>query len=291
MHIDELERSLQRLAGPPSTLQHDEVHRRARQIRRRRRAGRLVAASACIALGGAFVASRIDAEPGIALDVSSPSSESDTGPSSVDVDVELAPSTETLLDAIRADDLASVRSFLDDGVDIDGPGRFGFTPLMVASIRGNETTVRTLIDRRAALEATSSSGHTALHLAARNGNAEALVTLLDGGASIDARTTNRYGSTALMIAVGHDRRAAIDALIDGGADVSAVDDVGRPLIYYALDNLDVSPDDSSTRDLVEILVEAGATITAPDGRIERLDDRPLDETLDLLIATNSPRQS
>ncbi len=151
--------------------------------------------------------------------------------------------------------------------------------------------MRTLIDGGAALEATSSSGHTALHLAARNGNAEALVTLLDGGASIDARTTNRYGSTALMIAVGHDRRAAIDALIDGGADVSVVDDVGRPLIYYALDNLDVSPDDRTTRDLVEVLVEAGATITAPDGRIERLDDRPLDETLDLLIATNSPRQS
>ncbi len=285
MNPDELGSALERIAGASNNgLSLDETQARARQISRRRSATRTVVRSMAafgVVAGAVVFANSLDRGDSVALDTSG--SEFAQRP--------LTPSADAMIEAVRADDLAAIESLLDGGADIDAAGRFGYTPIMVAAIRGNAETVDLLAERGADLGLVSSSGHTALHLAARNGHREAIVTLVANGSPLEASTENRYGSTALMIAVSHDQRDAMDALIDAGADLGATDVSGRPLIHYALDTLDVSPTDETARELVATLIDEGATLVSPEGEPFDLQGSTLDETMEFLISTNSPRQS
>lgn len=292
---EELGRALSRLAGPPdAAVLESATRQRAKQIRRRRHLGRGIGATVALVLTigvGIELADRLNGEETVAIEAGSPDPATPLTTQLSEPLVAPAPTVEVLIEAVRNDDLAAISALLDAGADIDQPGDFGFTPLMIASIRGNAESVQLLADRGANPNLFSSSGYTALQLAARSGNADVVLVLAALGVDLETAAETRFGPTALMIAVSHDQRASIDALIDAGADVSAVDQTGRPLVHYALDTLDIRPDDATARALVATISEAGAVITTPDGEVVRLSDLPLDDVMELLINADSPRQS
>jgi ankyrin repeat protein len=92
-----------------------------------------------------------------------------------------------------------VRSFLNDGVDVDAKDRIGHTALMMAAIKGHADTVKTLLENYADVNVKGTlSGMTALMWAVKNGYPDIVKILLDKGADVKAK--NRGGISALNIA-------------------------------------------------------------------------------------------
>ena len=289
MRVDELERGLARIAGPADTrISATETRLLATRFRRRRqttRAGVAIVFALASASLGAFASGRLSTGQSVAIEARS------EGDPIATLSQEGVPSFDVLAEAIRNDDLTAVSVLISAGTDVDGAGDFGFTPLMIASIRGNPDTIEFLVGLGADLAPVSQSGHTALHLSARSGNVAAIEALLRAGADPEAQTNNRFGSTALMIAVGHNHVPAIEVLIESGADVNAIDATGRPVVRYALDTIDTSPDDGVARQLISLLADAGANAETSNGETIRLSGLSIDEALALLIESDSPRQS
>jgi ankyrin repeat protein len=168
---------------------------------------------------------------------------------------------ESLIDAVNAADVASVRTLLEAGADPDEDPGNGFLPLHVAALRGDATMVEALLAGGADPNARAEDGQvaiikaailgrgdvitaliagganvnavhgtddrTALHEAAANDNADAIKALVAGGADIDLPSTRPgYYLTALMLASKDDRRHALRALLELGADGSDLDAQG-----------------------------------------------------------------
>lgn len=158
--------------------------------------------------------------------------------------------SEALYRAIRNDDLASIRTLVDEaGVDLrDSRGQ---TPLILASAFGSLEAMEWLIDRGAEVNAASASGITALHLAV--GDAGKVRLLIDHGADIHARTL--MGRTPLLVAASSSGSSeTVRVLVEAGADVNAADVPGvTPLIAAAANDDIVS---------ARFLVEHGADAQA-----------------------------
>jgi uncharacterized protein len=155
--------------------------------------------------------------------------------------------------AAERGDQTAVRSLLQQGADVNGPGvdgstplhraviadrlevagllvkagarvtstdRYGVTPLGLACINGNAKMIRLLIESGADPNAVDSAGEPALMTAARTGVPDALRALVDAGARVDARDA-QFQQTSLMIAVRENQLAAVDFFIDRQAAVDA----------------------------------------------------------------------
>lgn len=107
------------------------------------------------------------------------------------------------LNAIVRNNISTVSSLLETGVDVDAYGEKRCTALMIASSYGYEEIVRLLIDKGATVNAQDDDGNTALMVAARDGNASIAQMLLEAGADINA--VNRKGDNAMTLAAtyGH----------------------------------------------------------------------------------------
>jgi ankyrin repeat protein len=157
-------------------------------------------------------------------------------------------------DAAMQNDLASVRSLVGQGADVnaaEGDGmtalhwaaehgnrdlaaflvgsganvravtRIGaHTPLHVAAKVGDPQVVRVLVDAGADVSALTTTGAAPLHFAAAAGNRETIALLLDRGAPVDVREP-QWGQTPLMFAAAAGRTAAVQLLLARGADVRA----------------------------------------------------------------------
>ncbi len=165
--------------------------------------------------------------------------------------------TVSLLEAIKARDLAAVRRALDE---VGGfPARAGGEPpLLTAIYYRSPEIVALLIARGAApdlfeaaalgdvphlrallaevpdrLAEHSFDGWTALHLAAHFGQLEAMETLLAAGAEARARSTNDLGNTPLHAALAGGQRTAAEVLLRAGADANAADAEGHAPLHLA----------------------------------------------------------
>lgn len=123
----------------------------------------------------------------------------------------------TLATSIRAGDLAATMEAISGGADVQGRGRDGLTPLMIASALGQAQAVALLLTAGAdVLAAEPRMGATALHKAAQSGSADVLGLLLDHGAFVDQQSPV-LGNTALMDAVLHKHADAVRLLLSRAA--------------------------------------------------------------------------
>jgi hypothetical protein len=99
------------------------------------------------------------------------------------VPVAAGPQEDALLKAVRAGDVAAVKSLLDSGVTADAKYRYDRTALSFAADRGHREIAALLIAKGADVNAKDTYyGITPLEMAAQNGHAEVVVLLLEKGA-------------------------------------------------------------------------------------------------------------
>ena len=103
-----------------------------------------------------------------------------------------------LLEAASGGNTDMVRSFLDNGANIEVKNDAGATPLIFASAKGHSDVVKLLLERGAHVNARTSTGITPLIAGASAGNEAIVQLLLDKGADLSAK--DQQGRTALDIA-------------------------------------------------------------------------------------------
>jgi ankyrin repeat protein len=189
---------------------------------------------------------------------------------------ELAEGQAALLNAIKAGDVAGVRTLLDGHPGlVEVADQNGDMPLLLAAYYHADEIVHLLLQRGAPmsvfeaaatgyadrvrrmlddqpelLTSISHDGWTPLHLAAHFGRLDVVNLLLARGAEVDARSTNVTANTPLHAALAGAHPAAARRLIDRGADVNAVEAGGYTPLHQAADQGDA--------EMVRVLLERGA---------------------------------
>lgn len=74
-----------------------------------------------------------------------------------------------------------INNFLEQGADINAQNIFGFTPLMLATILGNDSLVKKLIDKGADIDILNTHDETAAHLAYQESQFNILKMLINQG--------------------------------------------------------------------------------------------------------------
>src|SRR5688572_29848285 len=139
--------------------------------------------------------------------------------------------SDSFYTAIRANDLAGLRSLLAKGADPNVPDpRGGSTPLMHAAAVGSVEAMTLLLDSKANPNAANAAGLTALMIAATDIGKVRL--LLERGA--DANAASKRGRTPLMLAAASDSSAPIVRLLTArGANPKAVDAMKGTALHQA----------------------------------------------------------
>jgi ankyrin repeat protein len=134
--------------------------------------------------------------------------------------------TELMIDAARMGRDDVIPALLHAGVDIDCRDAKGYTPLILASYNGHESTTRLLLAAGAAVDiGDGARGNSALMGVAFKGYDRIARILIDAGADVNAR--NGSGQTALMMASLFARTDIVEMLLSAGADRSMSDDAGN----------------------------------------------------------------
>ncbi|KAG3123516.1 hypothetical protein PI124_g19624 [Phytophthora idaei] len=121
---------------------------------------------------------------------------------------------------------------LDQVKRVDAIDDKGFTPLMVASQRGNDAVIEQLIARKANVEACANDGSNVLHFTVRCGHLTTCKILLKGGAPINAVDVD--GVMPLMDAISRKSMDIIGLLLAENADVSAATKEGTTVLHFAV---------------------------------------------------------
>jgi ankyrin repeat protein len=137
---------------------------------------------------------------------------------------------DEMIQAIRNNDLASLKARLAQGVDVNSRDQRGSTLLMHAAALGSPDAVKLLLQSGADPNAKNDLEATALILGA--GNAEKARLLVEKGADVNAHS--KLGRTPLMIAASCDGCAGtVKLLLDQGADPKAADKQGNTALHEA----------------------------------------------------------
>jgi ankyrin repeat protein len=133
---------------------------------------------------------------------------------------------ELLFDAARLGRDDMIPALLQAGAQIEGQDERGFSPLVLASYNGQESTTALLLSLGALPDGLpDDAGSSALMGVAFKGYVAIGGMLLNAGADPDR--ANRAGQTALMMASLFDQREIIALLIAAGADLSRRDGSGK----------------------------------------------------------------
>ena len=163
-----------------------------------------------------------------------------------DISVKDKSNSTALLEAVDANDNATIRLLIEKGADLNARNKSGDTALMIASSYGNVEIMRTLLSKGADVNAVSAAvtdhvkngaialgNFTALGYCVPYGGREAVKILLDAGAKVNVQDVR--GMTPLMLAIGTDRAdpEVIRLLLAGGADVKIKSKAGETAIDWA----------------------------------------------------------
>jgi len=178
----------------------------------------------------------------------------------------LAPSPFTLeeryLDAVRRDDIATLRLCIEKGVDVRAKDGFARSALLLAVLNARDLEmVRFLQALGLPIDEPDVRGRTPLGYAAGNGDLEIVSYLLEQGAAVDRK--DGQGQTPLYHAVLVGSRATVLRLLAAGANVDSRDQFGdTPLIGACNKGHD---------DIARILTDKGADPSLKDqeGRTAR----------------------
>ena len=139
---------------------------------------------------------------------------------------------ELLFDASRIGRDDVIPALIQAGSDIEGTDERGYTPLILASYNGRESTTQLLLSLGASPDGpVDAQGNSALMGVAFKGYAAIARMLLDAGA--DPNRCNSVGQTALMMAALFDQREIIDILLSSGADRERRDVAGNSAFSVA----------------------------------------------------------
>jgi len=140
----------------------------------------------------------------------------------------------TLLSAgANTGDFVMVDLLLAHGLDINGPGEDGITPLIntAQSSRTKSSMILHLLEKGADANAQDNEGCTSLMWATLFQDAETLPVLLDHGAKLELK--DNKGRTAFLWAGMHVFVPAMEVLFARGADINAADLKGETALTYA----------------------------------------------------------
>src|SRR5262245_20120538 len=101
-----------------------------------------------------------------------------------------APPDARVAEAAMRRDVEAVRTLMRGGADVNAPQGDGMTALHWAALNADLDTMNVLLNAGAATEATTRVGaYTPLHLATTRGNAAAVARLLEAGSRVAAATS------------------------------------------------------------------------------------------------------
>ena len=135
--------------------------------------------------------------------------------------------------AVHNDSLEITQLLLSAGSQVNAKNRYGVAPLSLAANNGSPSMVKTLLERGAFANTVMAEDESVLMTAARAGVEEVVNLLISAGANVNARESWR-GQTALMWAAAEGNLEVLELLVSEGADVSARSDKGfTPLLFAA----------------------------------------------------------
>ena len=203
----------------------------------------------------------------------------------------LAAVDHVLIEAVKSEDVETVRRLLAEGGDVRAPqgdgatalhwaahrdnrklaamlfeagadanvaNDHGVTPLALACLNGSASMVELLLDAGADPNLAKSSGETPLMTASRVGKVD-VVRLLLGAAADPTATESLRGQTALMWAAAENQTAVAEVLIETGTGATTRSINGfTPLLFAA---------QQGNIDIARLLLAAGVDVNeaAPDG--------------------------
>ena len=137
--------------------------------------------------------------------------------------------------AAQRNNVQLVDMLLAAGSDAKAATRYHVTPLYFACLNGNVAMIERLLKAGAEVNGVSHEGQTMLMTAALSGKADAVRLLLTRGANVNAKEPYK-GQTALMWAASEGNTEAAAVLIEGGADVRAKANGGFTPFLFAVRN-------------------------------------------------------
>ncbi len=176
----------------------------------------------------------------------------------LDVNAHEADGSTALHWAAQRDTLEIADLLLAAGANAKAATRYNITPLSLACTNGNAIMLEHLIKAGADPNDTSEEGQTALMTAALTGKVDAVKMLLSHGADVNAKEPYK-GQTALMWAASEGNASAAAMLIEFGADVKAKSTAGFTPLLFAVRDAHI--------EAAKVLLEHGANVNdvAPDG--------------------------
>jgi ankyrin repeat protein len=127
----------------------------------------------------------------------------------------------TVVDAAKRGDVATVRALIAKRVNVNEPARDGSTALLWAAYNSDLAMARALIAAGATVDAPNKYGVTPLLQASRTGDTPVMQALLRAGA--DPKLSHPEGETPMMAASHAGKVDAVRLLLEAGADVNAAD--------------------------------------------------------------------
>ena len=146
----------------------------------------------------------------------------------VSVDAPLPDGATALHWAAHWSDVEALNALLGAGASVDVENDYGATALWVACANRNRQVVQRLLEAGANPNTTLHSGETSLMRCVHTGDAGAVGALVEYGAAVEAREPSR-GQTALMRAIAGGHPAVVRLLVERGADVTARTEVVQQL--------------------------------------------------------------
>lgn len=159
-----------------------------------------------------------------------------------------------LLEAIKSNNIKTVKSLIKQGASLDYQDKDGFTPLMRAAILNRSGIIVTLLNNKANPDMKNNEGKTALILAVEEGNLKAVKKLADTNmlkanfriikkvkklirnineSNLDIQDNKGY--TAMMYAVEKERNDILKTLLAEGADVNKKNNNGKTALMIAVE--------------------------------------------------------
>ena len=136
-----------------------------------------------------------------------------------------------LLYAAAVGSLETMKLLLDKGADVNAQNGFGTTALMISAV--DIAKVRLLVERGANVNLASKQGRTALFVAAMSDQSADIVRYLVANGA-DLKTRDAFGNTILTAAAVGNDLSTIRIALDAGVDVNAVGATGlTPLLLSA----------------------------------------------------------
>jgi uncharacterized protein len=175
-----------------------------------------------------------------------------------DVNATEADGSTALHWAAQRDNAAIARLLIAAGANVKAATRYNITPLWLACGNGDAAIVEALLQAGADPNEIAEEGETALMKAARAGKVEPIRTLLSHGAKVNTAEPF-HGQTALMWAAAEGNASAAEMLIEFGAGVKAKSKAGFTPLLFAVRNGHI--------EAANVLLQHGAdpNDVAPDG--------------------------